>query len=147
MSELTIRAADFKEDFDEIYTIRDVVYIKGQDCPYDEEFDGNDKGSEHFLAYIGGEVVGYCRLRVLESKAKLERFAVYEQWRGRSIGDALVRHLLAVARERGIEQKYLYSQVSAKRFYEKLGFVARGELFMEAGIEHVHMYYDGGAKK
>ncbi len=142
MSELIIKPASFKEDHEEIFNIRNIVYIEGQDCPYDEEFDGYDDDSEHFLAYIDEKVVGYCRLRMVEKKAKLERFSVYEQWRGKGVGKALVKHLLKLLEERRIKVKYLNAQTRAKEFYEKLGFKERGELFFEAGIEHVAMYHE-----
>ena len=142
MSELIIKPASFKEDHDEIFEIRNIVYIKGQNCPHDEEFDGFDDDSEHFLAYFGEKVAGYCRLRMVEKKAKLERFAVYEEWRGKGVGKALVKHLLKLLENRRIEDKYLNAQTRVKEFYEKLGFKERGELFMEAGIEHVAMYHE-----
>jgi len=31
------------------------------------------------------------------------------------------------------------SQVAAKGFYEKLGFIAEGEIFLDAGIEHIRV--------
>jgi len=33
----------------------------------------------------------------------------------------------------------LHAQVHAVSFYAKLGFVAHGEIFSEAGIDHVNM--------
>lgn len=139
---VSIERADFKENYKEIHDIRELVYIVGQNCPYDEEFDGYDESSEHFLARAGGTVVGYCRLRMVGRKAKMERFAVYEQWRGQGVGRLLVKHLLALLEERKIADKYLHAQVRVKRFYKQLGFKERGDLFWEAGIEHVAMYHE-----
>jgi predicted GNAT family N-acyltransferase len=143
MSELIIRIADFVKDYDEIFGIRDVVFIKGQDCPYDEEVDGLDSESEHFLAYMDEEVVGYCRLRMVGKKAKMERFAVYEKWRGEGIGKALVKHLLDLLEVRNVEVKFLNAQTRTKSFYQGLGFKEEGDLFWEAGIEHIAMYFEG----
>ncbi len=140
-NELIIRSADFKDDYRAIFDIRDIVYIQEQNCPYDEEFDGFDDDSDHFLAYIDNRIVGYCRLRMIGRKAKMERFAVYKEWRGRGIGKALVIHLLSLCEEQGIKEKYLNAQTRVKGFYEKLGFKQKGELFFEAGIEHIAMDY------
>ncbi len=138
---LVIRPADLKADHDRIYDIRNIVYIIGQDCPFDEEFDGFDEGAEHFLAYLDGAVAGYCRLRMLDGKAKLERFAVYEEYRGKGFGKQLVKFLLDLCLDRGYSDIYLNAQVRAQGFYEALGFTACGEHFMEAGIVHVKMEY------
>lgn len=139
MKDITIRPASFQDDYDEIFCIRDTVYVKSQNCPYDEEFDGFDEEAEHFLAYQGDEVVGYCRLRVVEGKAKHERYAVYEQFRGTGVGKQLVLFLIQYCKDKGYEKQYLNAQVVAQGFYEKLGFRARGNRFMEAGIVHTTM--------
>lgn len=142
-SGVLIRAANFKTDYQAIFDVRNTVYIQGQNCPHDEEFDEYDEHSEHFLAYLGDTVVGYCRLRMVGKKAKFERFAVYETWRGKGFGKLLVDHLIELTNQRGISHKYLNAQTSVRTFYEDLGFEARGNLFWEAGIEHIAMDYVG----
>jgi len=141
MTNIIIRPADFKLDHQAIFAIRSTVFIEGQDCPYPEEFDGLDDQSEHFLAVLDDQVVGYCRLRMVEEKAKLERFAVYEAHRGQGIGEALVKFLLNTLENREVNETYLNAQIQLKGWYETLGFKARGSLFFEAGIEHIAMYY------
>ena len=44
-----------------------------------------------------------------------------------------------VAREAGCRSVDLDSQVHAIGFYERLGFVAGGDVFMDAGIPHRNM--------
>ncbi len=39
---LTVRVARTIEDFMRIVTVRGAVYMAEQECPYEEEFDGND---------------------------------------------------------------------------------------------------------
>ena len=36
----------------------------------------------------------------------------------------------------------LHAQLSARGFYERAGFVSRGEIFVEAGIDHIEMMLD-----
>ena len=59
--------------------------------------------------------------------------AVLREHRGRGIGSALVRYLCAAVPGEAI---YLHAQLSALPFWERLGFMAEGEPFEEAGIEH-----------
>ena len=51
-----IRVARNLEDMQRIAVVRALVYMAEQDCPYDEEFDGNDlAGATHLLGEAGGE--------------------------------------------------------------------------------------------
>ncbi len=43
------------------------------------------------------------------------------------------------AREKGVTSLVLHSQVSAIPFYEKMGFIAQGPIYDEAGIPHRNM--------
>ena len=47
--------------------------------------------------------------------------------------------LVHAARERGDTEVMLHAQLSAEGFYTRQGFVARGPVFEEAGIQHVEM--------
>ena len=49
------------DDLMRVAAIRNAVYIGEQECPYDEEYDGNDLSATHLLAYIGDEPVGCLR--------------------------------------------------------------------------------------
>ena len=65
--------------------------------------------------------------------------AVLREWRGRGVGSAVMARLLQLAREARHEVVRLHAQTHALGFYEKHGFVAEGEEFMEAGIPHFLM--------
>jgi predicted GNAT family N-acyltransferase len=65
--------------------------------------------------------------------------AVLAAWRGRGVGDALLSHLMAVARARGDARIVLNAQMQAMPFYARHGFVAVGPPFDEAGIAHQAM--------
>jgi len=53
----------------------------------------------------------------------------------------VLRALMQAARERGDHEVRLHAQRTAEGFYERLGFVPRGEPFEEAGIVHVEMVH------
>ena len=60
-----IRVARTLEDMQRIAVVRALVYMAEQDCPYDEEFDGNDlAGATHLLGEAGGEPFEGRRLSV-----------------------------------------------------------------------------------
>ena len=69
------------EDLMRVAAIRNAVYIGEQECPYEEEYDGNDLSATHLLAYIGDEPVGCLRLRFFADFAKFERMAIRKEFR------------------------------------------------------------------
>ncbi|MEN9295617.1 MAG: hypothetical protein RIS03_1312, partial [Pseudomonadota bacterium] len=93
----------------------------------------------HALALINDQAVGTARLILNDQKAKIGRMAVLEEQRSQGIGAALLDALVQEARQQQIKLIELHAQVHAEQFYAKLGFVAVGEVFSEAGIDHIKM--------
>jgi predicted GNAT family N-acyltransferase len=65
--------------------------------------------------------------------------AVAASERGLGTGRAVLDALVARATERGLLAVELHAQVHARAFYERAGFRSVGEVYLEAGIEHVGM--------
>ena len=121
----------------ELRSVRDEVFVGEQGVPITLEHDALDPLCTHVLArLLDGSPVGTARLT---PDHHIGRMAVRAAWRGRGIGDALLRALLDEARRRGWPEVRLNSQASAIGFYARHGFQPEGERFMEAGIEHQAM--------
>lgn len=119
------------------------MFIEEQHVPEDEEMDDLDEVAVHILATLDGEAVGTGRLLLDDSGwARIGRMAVPRPWRGQGIGSAILLRLREAARERGARQLRLASQLHAMAFYERFGFVAHGDVFEEAGIQHRWMDRD-----
>ena len=65
--------------------------------------------------------------------------AVRDEARRTGVGRALLDLLVQRAADRGLPEVELHAQVHARAFYERAGFTAFGEVYLEAGIEHVGM--------
>jgi predicted GNAT family N-acyltransferase len=65
--------------------------------------------------------------------------AVVRSVRGQGVGAAIMRALLAMARERGDAEIELGAQTHALGFYEKFGFVAFGDEYLDVSIPHRSM--------
>ncbi|MEO1087436.1 MAG: GNAT family N-acetyltransferase [Acidobacteriota bacterium] len=130
--------------------IRIEVFVEEQDCPWAEEFDDYDADARHLLMrrHIAGEVhsIGTARWRVVDddgvATAKLERFAVRDEYRGAGVGQALVNAALADAQDRGLERFVLHAQEYLVDFYRAFRFLTVGARFIEAGIAHRRMVRD-----
>lgn len=116
--------------------IRRVVFIDEQQVPQEEEWDGQDPACRHFLAYLNGKPVGTARLL---PDGHIGRVAVLADARGAGIGGRLMDAAVVTAQRLGHRQVALSAQLHALAFYERLGFVAHGDEFMDAGIPHREM--------
>ena len=125
-----------------VMSVRAIVFVEEQNCPYHLEVDGQDHAALHILGEWDGEPIAAGRMRFFQPYAKLERLAIRKQFRGRGYGVELLRFMMATARDRGFERLKLHAQVQATEFYGKQGFQTRGEVFVEAGIEHLLMVYE-----
>lgn len=138
-----IRVKKIETDLElqEAFKIREIVFIDEQECPPEEEFDGLDEESIHFIAYITGEPVGTSRYRTTDKGVKLERFAVLKEHRGKGVGKRLVQTAIvqiAATFEAGT-LLYMHAQLDAMPLYARYGFEKVGDKFVEAGIEHFLM--------
>ena len=119
-----------------LQAIRRAVFVVEQHVPEDEEWDANDPQCQHVLAWAGTEAIGCGRLL---PDRHIGRMAVLQPWRGRGVGSALLRRLIALADEAGFAETRLHAQTHALGFYARHGYVAVGDEFMEAGIPHYEM--------
>ncbi len=126
----------------EIFKIRTQVFVDEQQVDRDEEFDGFEVSSLHYLAIADGQPSGTARWRITQNGIKLERFAVLEDSRRKGIAAAVLQKVLADVKP--LQTRiYLHAQVTAVGFYEKYGFVKEGEMFSEANIDHFVMRFEG----
>ena len=137
--DVSLKVASSSEDQLKAFMVRGVVFCGEQGVRYDIEHDEFDDTATHVLAEIDGEPVAAGRLRCLPDYAKLERIAVRAPYRGRGIGAEITLFLMKLARERGYSSFRMNAQAYLEEFYGRLGFRAVGEIFLEAGIEHVTM--------
>ena len=121
--------------------IRTEVFVQEQRIPADMEWDDADAHGVHAVAYNRfGLALGTGRLlEHVPGVAKIGRMAVRQSARGSRIGLAVLDALLQAGRQRGDREALLHAQLGAASFYERAGFVARGPVFVEAGIPHVEM--------
>ena len=140
------------EDLDEVYALRHEVFVVGQDVPEELERDELDATADHAVARRDGVVVGTGRLvdgrideegRLVAGTAgevgTIGRMAVAEAARGTGTGRALLDLLVDRAAALGLPAVELHAQLHARGFYERAGFAPYGEVYLEAGIEHVGM--------
>ena len=124
------------EDLPAAFALRHEVFVLAQGVPEELELDELDAVSDHVVALVDGIVVGTGRLL---PSATIGRMAVASSVRGQGVGAAVLECLEERARSRGFAVVQLHAQVHAAGFYDKLGYTPYGEVYLEAGIEHLSM--------
>ena len=121
--------------------VRTEVFVQEQRIPLDMEWDEADHSALHALAYNGlGQPVATGRLLThTPGTGKIGRMAVKRLLRGSHLGRDILHALLDEARKRGDTEVVLHAQRSAEGFYQRLGFMPRGEPFDEVDIPHIEM--------
>jgi predicted GNAT family N-acyltransferase len=143
----TVRVAEDPADRELCFAVRKEVFVREQGVPEDLEYDAYDAVAVHVLAVRDdGVPLGAGRLLYGEAAAQkvggdpsvgsLGRLAVTREARGLGLGVALVRAIEEAARARGLTAVDLHAQTHALGFYERLGYAAYGQEYLEAGIPH-----------
>lgn len=132
-----VTLGDWETQRQDAQAVRYEVFVVEQKVPLDMEWDDMDARCVHAVAYDAeGQSVGTGRLL---PDGHIGRMAVRLPARGQGIGALMLEALVDAARKRGDREVMLNAQTQAESFYERYGFRREGDVFMEAGIPHIHM--------
>jgi predicted GNAT family N-acyltransferase len=135
-----VTIATSADDRDRCFRLRREVFVDEQHVPIELEIEDDEDHYTHLmLTNETGMVVATARLAILDHAAKAQRVAVVKTMRGTGAGAAVMRALHDEARRSGRTQVVLSAQVTAIPFYERLGYVAAGPVYDDAGIPHRDM--------
>ncbi len=122
--------------------IRHEVFVTERGVDPAVEQDGHDVLGGvcgHFLITKDGCDVGALRCLYEDGIVKLQRMCVLKEHRKSGAGAAAIRFVERYYLSCGAGEIRLDSKCEAEGFYEKLGYRAVSERFIEAGIPHVKM--------
>ena len=135
--------------------IRTDVFITEQGFLH--EFDEIDEYATHLLVYDGDKPIGCGRIYEVLNDSHVSgdsgsgspaaeppvyaigRIALVKEYRGMQLGSAIVWKLTKLAEEYGAKTIQLSAQCRARGFYEKCGFTAVGETYMDEQYPHILM--------
>lgn len=127
-----------------ILQLRSEVFVVEQNCVY-QDMDNKDLDAWHLMGWKDNKLVAHTRLLAsgvsYENEPSIGRVVSSPSVRGQGIGRMLM--------EKSIEEVYILygeqpirigAQLYLKTFYESLGFIAEGEVYLEDNIQHITMY-------
>lgn len=132
-----ILTANWAHDQAQLIDLRTRVFVDEQHVPIELEVDAIDPVSEHFKVLDRqNDIIATARLL---PDGHIGRMCVRKDRRGEGIGSALLGFIIEFAASTGQHLLRLNAQTSALHFYQRFGFIAQGDIFSEAGIDHQHM--------
>ena len=100
---------------------------------------GREEESLHLVAVEAERILG-CVLHCKDEEGdRLRAMAVDPELQGKGVGAALLARMEEELSARGVTEVVLHARQSAVGFYERCGYAAYGEGFVEVGIPHVRM--------
>ncbi len=123
------------------HDIRQAVFVEEQGFNGLLEFDSIDADALHAVLYLDGKPAGTGRLFPSDSPDMFTvgRLAVYPQFRKLHLGREILTALEQKAKELGASKIGLSAQCQAQGFYEKCGYTASGDTYLDEFCPHIHM--------
>jgi len=81
-----------------------------------------------FIAELKGQVVGFADL---QNDGYIDHFFCHSEYQGVGVGRALMEHLFVIGSSKGISRFYSEVSITARAFYEHLGFKVVQEKHLE----------------
>lgn len=133
---MNLKIAENQSDFFSCMLIRSRVFMIEQNVDISLELDEDDKTCTHYCLYDDVTAIGTCRILNHGDTAHLGRVAILKEYRQKGCGAFMISEVEKSCRKLGYKRVELGAQLHALPFYEKQGYHAYGDIFMDADIEH-----------
>ena len=129
----------------QLLQLRAEVFVVEQNCPYLDLYD-KDQKSFHVLGYDNGKLVACTRLVPIgvsyEKEPSIGRVVTHPSVRSLGYGMLLMEYSITEVKKRFNSNVIVIgAQCYLDRFYQNLGFVPEGEMYLEDNIPHMTMRY------
>ena len=148
MIEWSIKKFDKLKLFElyDLLKLRSSVFVVEQECAY-QDLDDYDLQATHLMGHQKNTMIAYSRIfppgAYEKNFSRIGRIITRKQNRGNGIGFSLVKKSIEYCKEHSEHQAIKISaQIYLKKFYERLGFVEKGNVYLEDGIPHCEMYLE-----
>ena len=122
--------------------IRSEIFVVEQACLY-QDIDGKDQKALHVIGTKNDKIVAYTRIFKAGdylAQASIGRVLVKDGERKHGYGLVIMKATIKIIKEQlGETSIALSAQTYLKKFYNSLGFVEKGEEYLEDGIPHIIM--------
>lgn len=110
----------------------------------------DDESGEHFGVFIEGKLVCVASIFITElfntkllnkkqRTARLRKFATIEEYQGKGIGSAVLKHIMDLLQQQSVGMLWCDARENAMPLYERFGMRAEGERFFKDDIPYQKM--------
>lgn len=118
-----------EEDIDQILIVEHESFT----LPWSREAFYNELNHNQYAVYVvledAGRIIGYGGVWIVLDEAHITNIAILPEYRGRKLGEALLKKVMEISKVKGAETATLEVRVSntaARALYKKLGFQEGG---------------------
>lgn len=128
----TVQLVNWDQAKEALSSVREQVFVCEWRIPRRQEFDQYDKIAKHVLiSDDNGQPLATGRML---SSGDISRVAVIMSERKNDLATEVIKALLQVAKQMGLEEVYINSPLEDAGFLKLQGFYTVGAVFMEAGL-------------
>ncbi|WP_077624131.1 GNAT family N-acetyltransferase [Sediminibacillus massiliensis] len=135
-----------KQELYNLIKTRIDVFVVEQSCPY-HELDNYDQVSEHLMLKKDSQVIAYARLlpsNTVYALPSIGRVLVHKDFRNRGYAKELLKRSISTITEGWGEPRIkIQGQEYLRSFYGSFGFRKVSSVYLDDGIPHVDMVYEG----
>jgi ElaA protein len=128
-----------------ILQLRNEVFVVEQNCVF-QDADDKDQNAHHLMGFINNKLVAYTRLvpqGEAYKEASIGRVVTAPSLRRTGAGrELMIKSIDTLYNVFGKQPIKIGAQLYLKKFYESFGFHQISEVYLEDGIEHIHMLLD-----
>jgi ElaA protein len=125
-----------------ILQLRNEVFVVEQNCVF-QDADDKDQNAHHLMGFVDNKLVAYTRLvpqGEAYDEASIGRVVTAPSLRRTGAGrELMVKSIDTLYNVFGKQPIKIGAQLYLKKFYESFGFHQISEVYLEDGIEHIHM--------
>lgn len=127
-------------EYQQMVNLRNEILRKPLGLQFTQEELDREKDEILIGAFEDDQMLGCCMLvRETDTECRLRQMAVQNTLRGKGVGSALMNFAENIARDRGFKKIIMHARASALGFYQKLGYIVKGEEFIEITLPHYIM--------
>lgn len=135
-----MRVVITKKANSDCHYIRETVFIDEQKFSVDK--DEIDDKAFHVVIYDEDRPIGTGRCFYTDENKEeyhIGRVAVLKEYRGKRIGEMIIKSLEEKIKEEKGKEIIISAQVRVKDFYKKMGYEEIGSIYLDEYCEHIDM--------
>lgn len=129
-------------DLYELLKLRSAIFVVEQNCVF-PDMDDKDYSSYHLCGWNNEKLVAYTRLLppgLAYENCSIGRVVTAASVRRQGIGKILMKKSIEACQQLFSSQDIeIGAQLYLEQFYGSFQFIREGEVYLEDGIDHIHM--------